>query len=82
MVGMGLRTSQLLPPFIIFSGVFYKTLIKKAQNLLNYHNNLVTFTDKKWHTEETTMIWLTFVRQTFSVKVIRICYDYALSHTN
>ena len=46
MVGVDFRTSQLIPPFIIFSGGFCKTLMKKAQNLLNYHKTIVIFTKK------------------------------------
>ena len=51
MVGMEIRTPQLLPPFIIFSGGFCKMLMKKSQNSLNDYNALVTFTDKHCQTE-------------------------------
>ena len=50
--------------------------------MFNDHNALIIFTEKNWQMEETTMIWLTFVRQKFPGKVIGICYNYALSHTN
>ena len=72
---MEFRTPPLLPPSIVFSDGFCKTLKKN-------HNALVTFTKKHWQMEETTMIWLTFLRQTFPDKVIGIFYDYSPSHTN
>ena len=82
MVGMEFRTSQLIPPFIIFSGGFYKTFMEKYRNSLNDNKTIVTFTDKHWQKEESTIIWLTSVRQKFPVKVIGICYDYTPSRTN
>ena len=81
MVVMELRTSQLLPPFIILSGGFCKKLMKKSQISLTDHNPLVIFTKKHSQEEETNMIWLTFVHNRFTGKVIRTCYDYAPSHT-
>ena len=66
----------------IFSGGFCKTLEDKPNFLKNDHNALVTFTEKHWQMKETTMIWLTFVRQTFPGKLIGICYNYNPSHNN
>ena len=76
----GLETGHII--IIILSGGFSKTLMKKSQNVLNAYNSLVAFTNKHWQTEETTMIWLTFLHQKFLGKVIGICYDCAPYHTN
>ena len=78
MVSMEMRSSQLLPPFVIFKGGFGKTLMKKWKD---YEHGTVLFTQKHWQTEETMKIYVNHLRLSFPGKVIGLLFDCAPSHS-
>jgi hypothetical protein len=77
-IGMEMMTYSLLPPMIIFSGGFGKTLMKKWEH---HKESTVLFTDNHWMTESTTMKYLHNIRLLFLGKRIGVIYDHAPSHT-
>ena len=52
---MDMSASCLLPPMIIFTGVFGGHLMKRWRN---YSNSLVLFTEKHWMTSNTFILYL------------------------
>jgi DDE superfamily endonuclease len=78
MVSMEMKTSQLLPPFVIFKGGFCKTLMKKWKD---YEHGTVLFTENHWQTEETMKIYVNHLRLTFPGKTIGLVFDCAPSHS-
>ena len=78
MVSMEMKTSQLLPPFVIFKGRFGKTLMKKWKD---YEHGTVLFTENHWQTKETMKIYVNHLRLTFPGKIIGLLFDCTPSHS-
>jgi hypothetical protein len=77
MVSMDMFASQLLPPLIIFTGVFGKTLMKKWSS---YAKSTVLFTQNHWMTAETNILYLQYLIKIYPKKRIGLIYDHAPSH--
>ena len=76
---MDMSASCLLPPMIIFTGVFGGYLMKRWRN---YSNSLVLFTEKHWMTSNTFILYLDWLMDFFKGKKIGLIVDYAPSHTD
>ena len=79
MVSMEMITLQLLPPFVIFKGNFWKRFMKQWQE---YSKSTVMFTSNHWMTSETNILYLKFIKGLFSTQKIGLIYDNALSHVS
>jgi hypothetical protein len=77
MVSMEMYGSCLLPPFIIFTGVFGKTLMQRWNS---YTKSTVLFTANHWMTAETNVLYLQYLLQLYPQKRIGLIYDHAPSH--
>ena len=74
---MEMNASLILPPLIIFTGVFGATLMKQWKN---YTKSLVLFTENHWMTGETFIIYLKWLLMNYKNKTIGLIVDYAPSH--
>lgn len=76
---MDMLNSRLLPPMIIFNGVFGGRLMKEwAQHT----NSFVLFTEKHWMTTETMVLYLKKLTTFYKGQKIGVIIDKAPSHTN
>lgn len=73
---MNMLASQLLKPFVVFSGQFGATLMKKFQD---YTNSRVVFTETHW-IAETMCMYCSHLIECFPGKCIGLLMDYAPSH--
>lgn len=76
---MDMLYGQLLPPLVIFSGVFCSRLMNKWQR---YNNSFVIFTPSHWMTSETFILYLKWIMMHYPGKKIGLIVDYAPSHFN
>jgi hypothetical protein len=76
---MDMLSSQLLPPLIIFNGVFGGRLMTQWQE---YTNSLVLFTEKHWMTTETMVLYFKWLMSFYKGKTVGVIIDHAPSHTN
>ena len=78
MVSIEMFSSRLLPPFVIFKGVFGATLMTKWQD---YKTSAVLFTENHWMTAETNILYLQYLLDMYDYKKrIGLIYDHAPSH--
>ena len=74
---MDMTSSRLLPPLVIFTGVFGATLMKKWQQ---YTTSLVMFTEKHWMTSQTFILYISWLMDMYKGKRIGLIVDYAPQH--
>jgi OTU-like cysteine protease/DDE superfamily endonuclease len=82
MVTMDMSSSQLIPPFLIFKGVFGANLMREWSK---YKGATVLFTEKHWQTSATVIIYLESLRKMYhhaGKKVIGLIWDKASSHNS
>jgi hypothetical protein len=76
---MDLLSSCLLPPMIIFNGVFGGRLMKQWSQ---HTESFVLFTEKHWMTTETMVLYLKKMMTFYKGRTIGLIIDKAPSHTN
>ena len=76
---MDMLYGKLLPPLVIFSGVFFSRLMQQWQQ---YNNSFVIFTPLHWMTSETFVLYLKWIMMHYPGKKIGLIVDYAPSHFN
>jgi hypothetical protein len=76
---MDMLSSQLLPPLIIFNGVFGGRLMTEWQP---YTNSFVLFTENHWMTTQTMVLYFKWLMSFYKGKTIGVIIDHAPSHTN
>ena len=76
---MDMTASRLLPPLLIFTGVFGAKLMKEWQS---YSSSLVLFTKSHWMTSETFVLYMDWLMDVYKGKKIGLIVDYAPSHDN
>ena len=78
MVTMGMASSQLISPFLIFKGTFGARLMKEW---CEHPTSTVLFTKNHWQTSSTVIIYLQYLRKLYPTKrVIGLIWDKASSH--
>lgn len=76
---MDMTYCRLLPPLVIFSGVFCSRLMHQWRQ---YNNSFVLFTPSHWMTSETFVLYLKWIMMHYPGKKIGLIVDYAPSHFN
>ena len=74
---MDMLSSTLLPPMIIFKGVFGAQLMEKWST---YSKSMVLFTKKHWMTSECFVLYLKWLMLMYPRKKIGVIIDYAPAH--
>jgi len=79
MVACEYRTSMVLPPMIIFTGVYGATLMQKWSK---YENCKVVFNESHWMTSNTAILYICYLIKLFPGKMIGLIWDKHTSHVS